>query len=72
MKDWRWSRAAGEAALFLKRQWRKLGIMNEEASANVTIIITVEEQRGNHSFVFKSESLGLTKTGEADLGWTFH
>lgn len=46
--------------------------MNEEASANVTIIITVEEQRGNHSFVFKSESLGLTKTGEADLGWTFH
>ena len=38
--------------LFFKRQLRKLGIMNEEANANVTIIITAEEQGRNCLFVF--------------------
>lgn len=40
-----------KTVLFFKRQLRKLGIINEEASANVTII-TAEEQGRNCLFVF--------------------
>ena len=52
-----------EKLLFFKRQLRNLDIMNEEASENLTIVITAEGQRRSHLLAISSCSMGLS--GEA-------
>lgn len=46
----------GDIVLFLKRQMRKLGIVEEEKRMNVTIIINAEEQMRS---IYVHSDLGL-------------